>query len=121
MLSYHASLRIVSVEEILKSAENFSYILAPQGLTDGMKVVNGPEAEVKIGNCIPLENIPVGTQVHNIGAGLPHGVHGPERPTGALPSPPPCGWSFGFITVMEESMCLYISLKIWLDINSVSS
>ncbi len=43
-----------------------AYILAPQGLTDGMKVVNGPEAEVKIGNCIPLENIPVGTQVHNI-------------------------------------------------------
>ena len=43
-----------------------SYILAPEGLTDGMKVMNGPEAEVRIGNCLPLENIPVGTQVHNI-------------------------------------------------------
>jgi len=43
-----------------------SYILAPQGLTDGMIVMNGPEAEVRIGNCLPLENIPVGTQVHNI-------------------------------------------------------
>ena len=43
-----------------------AYILAPEGLTDGMKVMNGPEAEVRIGNCIPLENIPVGTQVHNI-------------------------------------------------------
>ena len=31
-------------------------------------------------------------------AGLPQGVHGPGRPTGARPSPPPCGWSFGFIT-----------------------
>ena len=31
-------------------------------------------------------------------AGLPQGVHGPGRPIGARPSPPPCGWSFGFIT-----------------------
>ena len=37
------------------------YILAPQGLTDGMKVMNGPEAEVRVGNCLPLENIPVRT------------------------------------------------------------
>ncbi|MCR4814884.1 MAG: 50S ribosomal protein L2 [Lachnospiraceae bacterium] len=43
-----------------------AYILAPEGLKDGMKVMNGPEAEVRIGNCLPLELIPVGTQVHNI-------------------------------------------------------
>ena len=43
-----------------------AYILAPAGLTDGMKVMNGPEAEVRVGNCLPLENIPVGTQIHNI-------------------------------------------------------
>ena len=43
-----------------------AYILAPEGLTDGMKVMNGPEAEIRVGNCMPLENIPVGTQVHNI-------------------------------------------------------
>ena len=43
-----------------------AYILAPQGLTDGMKVMNGPEAEVRVGNCLPLSEIPVGTQVHNI-------------------------------------------------------
>jgi large subunit ribosomal protein L2 len=43
-----------------------SYIIAPQGLTDGMKVMNGPQAEVRIGNCLPLSEIPVGTQVHNI-------------------------------------------------------
>ena len=43
-----------------------AYILAPQGLTDGMKVMNGAEAEIKVGNCLPLANIPVGTEVHNI-------------------------------------------------------
>lgn len=42
------------------------YILAPQGLTDGMKVMNGPAAEIRVGNCLPLENIPVGTEIHNI-------------------------------------------------------
>lgn len=42
------------------------YILAPEGLTDGMKVMNGPEAEIRVGNCLPLEKIPVGTQIHNI-------------------------------------------------------
>ena len=42
------------------------YIIAPQGLTDGMKVMEGPEAEIRVGNCLPLENIPVGTQVHNV-------------------------------------------------------
>ena len=43
-----------------------AYILAPEGLKVGHKIVNGPEAEVRIGNCLPLENIPVGTMVHNI-------------------------------------------------------
>ncbi len=43
-----------------------AYILAPQGLTDGMTVMNGPEAEIRVGNCLPLANIPVGTQIHNI-------------------------------------------------------
>ncbi len=43
-----------------------SYILAPKGLKDGDKLMNGPEAEVRVGNCLPLENIPVGTEIHNI-------------------------------------------------------
>ena len=43
-----------------------SYILAPQGLTDGMTVMNGPAAEIRVGNCLPLSAIPVGTQVHNV-------------------------------------------------------
>ncbi len=42
------------------------YILAPVGLNVGDTVVSGPEADIKVGNCLPLENIPVGTFVHNI-------------------------------------------------------
>ena len=43
-----------------------SYILAPQGLTNGMKVMSGEHAEAKVGNCLPLSLIPVGAQVHII-------------------------------------------------------
>ncbi len=43
-----------------------AYILAPEGLKVGLKLMNGPEAEVRVGNCLPLELIPVGTMVHNI-------------------------------------------------------
>ena len=43
-----------------------AYIIAPVGLTVGTKIMNGPNAEVAVGNCLPLENIPVGTEVHNI-------------------------------------------------------
>ena len=43
-----------------------SYILAPQGLTDGMTVMNGANAEVRVGNCLPLSEIPVGSLVHNV-------------------------------------------------------
>jgi large subunit ribosomal protein L2 len=42
------------------------YILAPEGLKDGMTVMNGPEAEIRVGNCLPFGQIPVGTEVHNI-------------------------------------------------------
>ncbi|MCD7868383.1 MAG: 50S ribosomal protein L2 [Clostridiales bacterium] len=43
-----------------------AYILAPEGLKVGQKIMNGPEAEVRLGNCLPLEQIPVGTMIHNI-------------------------------------------------------
>ncbi|MCR4840902.1 MAG: 50S ribosomal protein L2 [Lachnospiraceae bacterium] len=43
-----------------------TYILAPEGLSVGDKVENGPKAEIKNGNCLPLENMPIGTLVHNI-------------------------------------------------------
>jgi len=43
-----------------------AYILAPVGLTAGDKVVSGPNADIKVGNCLPIENIPVGTMIHNV-------------------------------------------------------
>ncbi|MBQ9887044.1 MAG: 50S ribosomal protein L2 [Lachnospiraceae bacterium] len=43
-----------------------AYILAPEGLKDGMKVMSGENAETRIGNCLPLKNIPIGSQIHNI-------------------------------------------------------
>ena len=43
-----------------------SYILAPDGLKVGDKVMAGPTADIKPGNCLPIANIPVGTVIHNI-------------------------------------------------------
>ena len=43
-----------------------AYILAPEGLTDGDKVVSGENVDIKVGNSLPLGNIPVGTLIHNI-------------------------------------------------------
>ena len=43
-----------------------AYILAPVGLTDGATVVSGDKADIKPGNCMKIENIPVGTMIHNI-------------------------------------------------------
>ena len=43
-----------------------SYIIAPAGLKVGQDVMNGKEAEVRVGNCLPLSEIPVGTMVHNV-------------------------------------------------------
>ena len=42
------------------------YILAPNGIKVGEKLMNGPEAEVKVGNTLPMSKIPVGSNVHNI-------------------------------------------------------
>lgn len=42
------------------------YILAPEGLTDGDTVISGEDVEIKVGNCLPLKNIPTGSNVHNI-------------------------------------------------------
>ena len=43
-----------------------SYIIAPVGLTDGMTVYSGADADIKPGNTLPIANIPVGTMIHNI-------------------------------------------------------
>ena len=60
-IEYDPNIALICYEDGEKA-----YIIAPEGLTDGMTVMNGPEAEVKIGNCLPLAQIPVGTQIHNI-------------------------------------------------------
>ena len=43
-----------------------AYILAPQGLTDGDKVISGDAVDIRTGNCMPISSIPVGTLIHNI-------------------------------------------------------
>ena len=42
------------------------YILAPLGLKVGDTVMNGPDSDIKPGNCLPFENIPLGTLIHNV-------------------------------------------------------
>lgn len=42
------------------------YILAPNGLKVGQEIMSGPEADIRVGNALPLRNIPVGTVIHNI-------------------------------------------------------
>ena len=56
-----ANIALIEYEDGTKS-----YILAPEGLKDGMTVMNGPKAEVRIGNCLPLSEIPIGESVHNV-------------------------------------------------------
>lgn len=43
-----------------------AYILAPQGLKEGMEVISGPDVDINIGNNLPLQNIPIGTIIHNV-------------------------------------------------------
>ncbi|MBO7649674.1 MAG: 50S ribosomal protein L2, partial [Lachnospiraceae bacterium] len=43
-----------------------AYILAPLGLEVGQTVMNGENAEARVGNCLPLANIPIGALVHNV-------------------------------------------------------
>lgn len=49
------------------------YILAPSGLKVGMTVMSGPEADIRVGNALPLKNIPVGSVIHNIEMKPGHG------------------------------------------------
>ena len=69
-----ANIALIEYEDGTKS-----YIIAPQGLKDGMTVMNGPHAEVRIGNCLPLSEIPIGESVGLSAALLlavaVHGVH----------------------------------------------
>ena len=56
-----ANIALIEYEDGTKS-----YILAPVGLKDGDKVVSGQKVDIKPGNCMPIESIPVGTMIHNI-------------------------------------------------------
>jgi large subunit ribosomal protein L2 len=56
-----ANIALVHYEDGVKA-----YILAPKGLEVGTRIESGPEADIKVGNALPLENIPVGTIIHNI-------------------------------------------------------
>jgi large subunit ribosomal protein L2 len=42
------------------------YILAPEGLKVGRKIMNGPDAEPEVGNCLPLSRIPLGSTIHSV-------------------------------------------------------
>ena len=42
------------------------YIIAPVGLMVGDVVMSGPDAEIRVGNALPISNIPVGTTIHNV-------------------------------------------------------
>ena len=50
------------------------YIIAPNRLKVGDRIVAGPDAEIKIGNAMPLKNIPLGTNVHNVELYVGHGA-----------------------------------------------
>ncbi|MBR1540263.1 MAG: 50S ribosomal protein L2 [Clostridia bacterium] len=58
--------RSANIALIKYEDETLSYILAPSGLTDGDKVISGENVDIKVGNCLPIANIPVGTLIHNI-------------------------------------------------------
>ena len=42
------------------------YIVAPNGLKVGDRLMSGPDAEIRVGNCLPLRNLPLGSTIHNI-------------------------------------------------------
>ena len=58
--------RTANIEFICYADGEKKYILAPVGLKVGQTVMNGAEAEIKVGNCMELKDMPVGTQIHNI-------------------------------------------------------
>ena len=59
-------LRNVEIALVVYPDGERRYILAPEGLKPGDEVMASQEAEIKIGNSLPLANIPVGTPIHNI-------------------------------------------------------
>ena len=58
--------RTANIALICNADGQKAYILAPQGLKVGQKIMNGEHAEARLGNCLPLSLIPIGTEVHNV-------------------------------------------------------
>ena len=58
--------RTANIALIRYADGELAYIIAPDGLKAGDKVYSGPEADIKPGNVLPIENIPLGTFIHNI-------------------------------------------------------
>ncbi len=58
--------RNVRISLVVYSDGEKRYVLTPEGLKVGDKIISGKEADIKTGNALPLENIPLGTMVHNI-------------------------------------------------------
>ena len=56
-----ANIALIQYEDGVKA-----YILAPTGLSVGDVVISSASADIKPGNCLPIENIPVGTMIHNV-------------------------------------------------------
>lgn len=50
-----------------------TYILAPEGLKAGDRLLSGPDAEPRVGNCLPLKKIPLGMNIHNLELQPGHG------------------------------------------------
>lgn len=58
--------RSAHIALVLFSDGERRYIIAPKGLHQGSRVVSGNDAPIKTGNCLPLQNIPLGTTIHNL-------------------------------------------------------
>lgn len=58
--------RSANIALLLYADGEKAYIIAPQGLKVGQTIMNGPEAEIEVGNALALRDIPVGTTVHNV-------------------------------------------------------
>lgn len=58
--------RSARIAKVLYEDGEKAYIIAPLGLTVGMTIMNGPDADLTVGNALPLANIPVGQVIHNI-------------------------------------------------------
>lgn len=58
--------RNANIAKLVYADGQRSYIIAPNGLKEGAKVISSKQAPVEVGNCLPLSKIPIGTQVNNV-------------------------------------------------------